>query len=194
MPHSSQLVSTNRHYSHLQPSSHGFALKSYTGQPQSLPNILPPTPPNHIQTWLARKPDRPIPQFEVHTLDDNCRKNFIPTNRDMHLDRPRLQRYKLHRQKSHGQNQRAAVAENCPLPLFHEDYGPEPPSMLSNFRFNIFTRFYDDFMYIELVPRSSKGIPLEYIKEASFMFGLVKPFNWTEEHACYLGISLSFVS
>ncbi|KAF3088840.1 hypothetical protein TWF569_008899 [Orbilia oligospora] len=52
----------------------------------SLPNILPPTPSNHIQTWLARKLDRPIPQFEAHALDDNRRKNFVPKNRDMHLD------------------------------------------------------------------------------------------------------------
>ncbi|KAJ6260598.1 hypothetical protein Dda_4824 [Drechslerella dactyloides] len=87
---------------------------------------------------------------------------------------------------------RAAVAEMAPLPLLHEDYESAPSSMLSNLRFNIFTRFQDGSMYIELVSRSSKGIPLSLVKEASFMLGLVEPYKWTENCTTYVFLFVSY--
>ncbi|KAK6516193.1 hypothetical protein TWF506_006104 [Arthrobotrys conoides] len=166
--------------------------KLYRPTPESPPIYIPP----RLQTLSkpVKKLDRPILQFEVYTLDDNRRKNFVPTNRDLPLDlvfsittdAQMRETYNYTVKNLMVKIKRAALAENCPLPLLHEDYEPDPPSMLSNLRFNIFTRFDDDFMYIELVPRSSKGIPLKYVKEASFMLGLVKPFKWTEEHATWV--------
>ncbi|KAK6349290.1 hypothetical protein TWF730_010040 [Orbilia blumenaviensis] len=170
-------------------------------RPQKLYRPTPESPPISIPRPLVqtvskpvKKLDRPILNFEVYTLDDNRRKNFVPTNRDLPIDlvfsittdAQMRETYNYTVKNFMVKIKRAAPAENCPLPLLHEDYEPDPPSMLSNLRFNIFTRFDDDFMYIELVPRSSKGIPLKLVKEASFMLGLVKPYPWLEESATWV--------
>ncbi|KAF3217089.1 hypothetical protein TWF106_005122 [Orbilia oligospora] len=181
MPHSSQPISANCYYSQLQPLSHGFALKSYIGQPQSLPNICP-----SLQTISKPDQQRNLTALSLSSrftpsMTTAAKTSSRPTDTCISTSFSALQttqsKISWSRSKSRGSG-------DCPL-LFHEDCEPEPPNMLSNLRFNIFTRFYDDFMYIELAPRPSRGVPLKYIKEASFTFGLMELLNWTEEHATW---------
>ncbi|KAF3909884.1 hypothetical protein ABW21_db0207136 [Orbilia brochopaga] len=175
-------------------------------RPQKLERPTPESPPISILPilQLVSEPvktfDRPTLQFTVYTLDDTRRKNFVPTNRELPIDLvfsittdPNMRHTYNYTLKSLTiKIKRAAIAKKAPLPLLHEDYEPAPPSMLSNLRFNIFTRFQDGFMYIELVPRSSKGIPLSLVKEASFMLGLVKPYKWTENRTTYVFLYASY--
>ncbi|KAK6519039.1 hypothetical protein TWF281_003728 [Arthrobotrys megalospora] len=165
-----------------------------------------PEPPRAVLRPMAisdpvQPLDRPIFNFQVYTLDAPRIPNVIPTGTKLPPDLVFSIR---------GQEWWPGTAKNVllkltiairrgagdpksgPWPLLSEDYDPEPPTMLSNLRFNIFTRYSKEFMFIDLIPRSSNGIVLMHLTEASFLLSMVETRNWAQNRELKINLFPSY--
>ncbi|KAF3104136.1 hypothetical protein TWF706_004607 [Orbilia oligospora] len=156
--------------------------------PRAMPRAVSTSDP--IQTF-----DRPIFKFQVYTLDAPSTPNVIPTGRKPSPDLVfSIRTSEEWRESSNWTLLKLTLKirrgdgdpEDGPWPLLIKDYEPEPPTMLSNLRFNIFTRYSNEFLIIDLVPRSSKGVVLKYVREASFLLSMVKTREWMERKQMYI--------
>ncbi|KAF3288814.1 hypothetical protein TWF970_005868 [Orbilia oligospora] len=176
--------------------------------PQKLVRPTPEEPPIFVPNLLNLTPSKPAHPydrarfiFKIYTLEGKRITNYVPTAGDLPIDLvfsittdPEMRpTYNYQIKRLTIKLKQEPFQEGKTKPLLDADYEPDPPSMLSNLRFNIFTNFQNGFMKIELVPRSKNGVPMKEIKECSFMLGLVIPYAWKTNERTWVSLEVACI-
>ncbi|EGY14480.1 uncharacterized protein VDAG_05644 [Verticillium dahliae VdLs.17] len=139
-----------------------------------------PDPPTFDETFANR------PKFRLKVYPVRSR-DFVPSNTGLPLDlvfsivyvegraTERLRRLTVEVPCGAMPSEGRGGEDDPLLTLLSEDADPPTPTMLSNLRFNVLKRWRDDekgrgrYLVLDLVPRSKDGVPVDKIKEASFL-------------------------
>ncbi|RNJ55917.1 hypothetical protein D7B24_007915, partial [Verticillium nonalfalfae] len=139
-----------------------------------------PDPPTFDETFANR------PKFRLKVYPVRSR-DFVPSNTGLPLDlvfsivyvegraTERLRRLTVEVPCGAMPSEGRGGEDDPLLTLLSENADPPTPTMLSNLRFNVLKRWRDDekgrgrYLVLDLVPRSKDGVPVDKIKEASFL-------------------------
>ena len=180
------------------------ALVADQSREPSMPEVL----------WELAPPDdganRPIFKLVVHPVR---KREFVPSNSPLPMDlifsirqtkRPQswepLRRMIL--EVPYGKMPKDANGgEDDPVAtLLAEDADPPAPTMLSNLRFNILKKYRadkngrDKYLVLEVVPRSSKGVLVSQIIDASFLLSRAKitKYEGSEPKTPYVSLKYDY--